>query len=237
MRALKILIVDDDVDNANSLGELFEYEGHEAKVVYSGAQAIHSYLSEDFDLGFIDVMMPGMNGIESFMEIRKLKPKAKVFMMSAFSVEDLLKQAITGGLSKLLMRPLQGRAIAQILEDLRPHGLAVTPYMAAQQLDALREEAVVCGLDCRIANSTAAVERGGFSSDLLILNLNMPVVDALGTYATLHKVHELPPTVLVAPASANAGPEEALRDMLVTGILNKPFDVERVLSHVKRLAA
>ena len=85
MRALKMLIADDDRDNANSMGELLEFEGHQAQVVYSGSHAIHRYLSEDYDMCFMNVMMPGMNGTESFIEIRKMKPRAKAFMMSGFT--------------------------------------------------------------------------------------------------------------------------------------------------------
>ena len=87
--ALSILVVDDDIDNASSLGELFEMEGHHVRVVHSGEDAIIAYCRENFDVAFMDVMMPGMNGVESFLEIRRLKPAARVFMMTGYSVEEL----------------------------------------------------------------------------------------------------------------------------------------------------
>ena len=96
-RAYNILVVDDDRDNANSMGELFEMEGHRAHVVYGGAEAIEAYHRWNFDVSFLDVMMPGMNGVESFLAIRKLRPNANVFMMSGYSVEELLKQAVDHG--------------------------------------------------------------------------------------------------------------------------------------------
>ena len=68
------------------MGELFELEGHRVHVVYSGEDAIAAYHQADFDVSFLDVMMPGMNGVESFLEIRKLRPNANVFMMSGYSV-------------------------------------------------------------------------------------------------------------------------------------------------------
>ena len=234
MRALKILIVDDDLDNARSLGELFEFEGHEAHVVTSGAQAIHRYLSEDFDIGFVDVIMPGMNGIESFMQIRKLKPKAKVFMMSGYSIEELLKQAISHGTMALLTQELNESALRDILNDFGPNNMVVTPFLEQQQIEFMRESAQQRGMVCRVANSPTGVERGGLESDLLILNMNLTIIDALGMYSTLRKVQDMPPTVLVAPQSNQS---QALRDMYVTGILNKPFDLDLVLSHMTRLAA
>ena len=41
--------------------------------------------------------MPGKNGVESFFEIRRMKPDAKVFMMTGYSVEQLVQQAIDHG--------------------------------------------------------------------------------------------------------------------------------------------
>ncbi len=234
MRALKILIVDDDIDNARSLGELFTFEGHDAHVVSSGAQAIHRYLSEDFDIGFIDVMMPGMNGIESFMQIRKLKPTAQVFMMSGYSIEELLKQAINHGTMALITHELNEKALCEILDDFGRNNMVVTPFLAQHQIDFMRTSAEQRGMVCRVANTPASVERGSAESDLLILNMKLTIVDALGMYSTLRKTQNMPPTVLVAPHSNQ---RQALRDMHVTGILNKPFDLEIVLSHMTRLAA
>lgn len=68
-KCLRILVVDDDEDNANSLGELFELEGHSVTVAHSGEAAIEHYVNSSFDIAFMDVMMPGLNGVESFMEI------------------------------------------------------------------------------------------------------------------------------------------------------------------------
>ena len=237
MRALKMLIADDDRDNANSMGELLEFEGHQAQVVYSGSHAIHRYLSEDYDMCFMNVMMPGMNGTESFIEIRKLKPRAKAFMMSGFTMEDLLKQAVTKGLVTVLQQPPEVDALLALITGLRVNDLVVMPHFEQTQIEFLRAQALSQGLRMRIAESPVAVERASIDDDLLVLNMNLPIIDVLGIFASLQKVHDLPPTVLIAPHSLHVRSEDALRDMHVTGILNKPFDLDHVLTHVKRLAA
>ena len=63
---LRILVVDDDEDNANSLGELFEMEGHHVTVAHSGEAAIEHYVNSSFDLAFMDVMMPGLQWRREF---------------------------------------------------------------------------------------------------------------------------------------------------------------------------
>ena len=97
IKSLRILVVDDDIDNAQSLAELFDLEGHRATVVHSGEAAIAAHMTQHFDLAFMDVMMPGLNGVESFLRIRQMRPDAKVFMMTGYSVEELMKQAVEQG--------------------------------------------------------------------------------------------------------------------------------------------
>ena len=65
-------------------------DDHKVRVVYSGQDAIDAYRAAPFDLGFFDVMMPGKNGVESFLEIREQRPDAKVYFMTGYSADDLL---------------------------------------------------------------------------------------------------------------------------------------------------
>jgi CheY-like chemotaxis protein len=102
---LQILVVDDDKDNASSLAEIFELEGHRVTTVNSGKDAISAFRSQDFDLAFMDIAMPGKNGVESFFEIRKFKPDARVYMMTGFSVEALVQQALNQGALGVLHKP------------------------------------------------------------------------------------------------------------------------------------
>jgi DNA-binding NtrC family response regulator len=79
----KLLIVDDDYDMAESIADLVEIRGYEADLASSGAEAIAKFQERDYDVAFMDVRMPGMNGVECLLEILKLKPDAKVVMMTA----------------------------------------------------------------------------------------------------------------------------------------------------------
>jgi two-component system, NtrC family, response regulator HydG len=114
-RPLRILVVDDDKDNAQSLGELFEIEGHRATVVHSGHAAIEAFRTVDFDVSFMDVMMPGKNGVDSFLEIRNLKPGAKVYLMTGYSVEQLLRLAMENGAMGVMSKPLDPRKVLGVL--------------------------------------------------------------------------------------------------------------------------
>jgi len=116
MKQLNILVVDDDAENAASIAELFSSDNHRVIVAYNGQQAIDAYAAHDFDVGFFDVMMPVKNGVESFLEIRKFNPSAKVYFMTGFSESDLIDAARAGGASGVFSKPTDPEKLLNIVE-------------------------------------------------------------------------------------------------------------------------
>lgn len=112
---LKLLVVDDDTDAADSLAELFEMEDHEVTVAYNGQAAIDAFEKEKFDMAFMDIMMPGKNGVDSFFEIRQKNPEAQVYFMTGFSTDDLVDRALAEGALGVLPKPLDPVEILDVL--------------------------------------------------------------------------------------------------------------------------
>ena len=185
--SLRILIVDDDVDNANSLGELFELEGHRPLVVYDGESAIAAYEAEDFDIAFMDVMMPGKNGVESFFEIRSLKPTAKIYMMTGYSVEQLLQQAIDGGAMGVLSKPVNLYRVLEAVANIGETGIVVVsdddPDFGAGLNQLINRQGFRCELAQTGQEAVARAKSG--TLDVLLLDLKLPRVDGLEVLANI----------------------------------------------------
>ena len=90
---LNILVLDDDTENADALADVFALDDHRVVVAYRGEQAAEAFRLNDFDAGFFDIMMPGKNGADSFIEIKAAHPQAKVYFMTGFSGGELLQKA------------------------------------------------------------------------------------------------------------------------------------------------
>lgn len=105
-RPLNILVLDDDADNADLLAEVFAMDDHRVIVAYNGQQAIEAFSLNQVDIGFFDVMMPGKNGVDSFIEIKRSHPDAKVYFMTGYSADDLLKKAIDNGAMGVFGKPV-----------------------------------------------------------------------------------------------------------------------------------
>ena len=107
MKRLNILVVDDDRFHADALVELFEVERHHAVAVYDGEQAVAWFRSHRIDLTFLDVKLPGMNGLQCSLEMRRHDPEARVVLMTAYPVEQVLAEAAGNGTAKVLRVPLR----------------------------------------------------------------------------------------------------------------------------------
>ncbi len=114
-RKLNILVVDDDAANAESLAELFVMEDHRVIVAYDGEQAIEAFSLNKVDVGFFDVMMPKKNGVDSFMQIKRTHPDARVYFMTGYSADDLIDTAVKGGALGVFSKPVDlGRLLEAV---------------------------------------------------------------------------------------------------------------------------
>ena len=112
----RILVLDDHVEVAESL-EILELIGHEVTLVHNGRDAVHAFLSRDFDFGLFDVKMPGMT-VDSFIEIKRQRPDARIVMMSGYADDGLIERAIESGALGLLKKPFEPDELIAKIETL-----------------------------------------------------------------------------------------------------------------------
>jgi CheY-like chemotaxis protein len=113
----KILVVDDEKLIADTLVQILNMMGYHAVSVYNGAEAIERAATSSFDMLISDVVMPGMNGIDSAIEICRLLPACKVLLISGNSrTADMLQNAQSKGhLFDVLAKPVHPQEILERL--------------------------------------------------------------------------------------------------------------------------
>ncbi len=124
MRSMQILVVDDDRDSAEGLAEVLEFSGHDVTLAFDGPAAVEMVHRQPFDVAFMDIMMPSMNGIESLIEFQKIRPGIKVLMMTGYSLEELIAKATDNGALGVLKKPIDLEDIFKFLEGLEAEGPA-----------------------------------------------------------------------------------------------------------------
>ncbi|MEA3459157.1 MAG: ATPase, T2SS/T4P/T4SS family [Chloroflexota bacterium] len=112
----KILIVDDNAAMCETLSDILEEKGYRAVIAQDGPKAIAEVKGQHFDLALIDIVMPGMNGVETLREIKKADPELTTMIMTGHSaLEGSVSEALETGVDGILYKPLDIDTIVEMI--------------------------------------------------------------------------------------------------------------------------
>ena len=106
MQQLRILWVDDEVEHLRPFILFLTERGYKVKTVSNGSDAIGLVLKQNFDLVFLDEMMPGMDGLSTLREIKKINNVLPVIMVTKSEEEGIMEGAIAGQIADYLIKPI-----------------------------------------------------------------------------------------------------------------------------------
>jgi DNA-binding NtrC family response regulator len=100
-----VLFVDDEVDFRNTLMKRMDKRGVTVSGVSSGEEALAWLKKNDADVIVLDVKMPGMDGIQTLREIKKIKPLVEVIMLTGHANLESASEGMACGAFDYLMKP------------------------------------------------------------------------------------------------------------------------------------
>ena len=112
-----MLIVDDDPDMTETLADILTDMGYEVAIAENGYQAIEMVRQNKYDVALMDIKMPGINGVETFKEIKQIRPQIRVIMMTAYSVQDLIQEALKEGAYGVIYKPIDIDKLISLVEE------------------------------------------------------------------------------------------------------------------------
>lgn len=113
----KIMVVDDDPGMRLTLEGIIEDEGFDVVGAEDGFRAIELAKTAQLNLIFMDIKMPGINGVETYREIKRVSPNSVVVMMTGFSVDSLVQDALEEGAYAVLYKPFEMGEIIEIVDQ------------------------------------------------------------------------------------------------------------------------
>jgi DNA-binding NtrC family response regulator len=116
----RILIIEDDVSMRLALRHALERRGHQVAEAGDGRAGLAIYEKTVFDLVVTDIIMPGMEGLETVMALRKFSPHLKIIAMSAGgkgSADDYLELAARFGANRTVRKPFEVDQFMTAVED------------------------------------------------------------------------------------------------------------------------
>lgn len=112
---MRILVVDDQADAADTLAELLRCHGHSVDVAYSPAEALERALAHAPDIAFIDIVMPGMDGWALAQQMRERNPRAYLVALTGASEDDRRERSQEAGLDIHLVKPIDPTRLELVL--------------------------------------------------------------------------------------------------------------------------
>jgi len=107
MKDAKILLVDDETVFANNMSKLLTRRGYQVKAVNSGDEALRALMDNSFDVMVLDLKMPGMDGIATMHEMKKLGLFTEVLILTGHGSIDTALEAIQMGAYDYVTKPCE----------------------------------------------------------------------------------------------------------------------------------
>lgn len=108
-----ILVVEDTEFMAEILKDIFEGAGYEVFWAKDGEEALEMYENLLPNLVTLDIVMPGMDGIEVLRRLWKIDPATKVIMVSAMGLEAYVMEAIQMGAKNYIIKPFDKEKVLE----------------------------------------------------------------------------------------------------------------------------
>ncbi len=90
---MKILVVDDDQRMARTTCDILRIKGYDAVAVHSGEEGVRKVQTDPPDCVIMDIKMPGISGVEALKQMKAIRPKLPVVLVSAYASEQVVTEA------------------------------------------------------------------------------------------------------------------------------------------------
>ena len=114
-----ILIVDDNISQCVTLSLILRHKGYSVETAKNGLEAIEKVQIKPFDMILMDIKMPILNGVETYRRIKNIRSDTLVIMMTAYVLEDLVREALAEGAYAIVHKPFDIEKLITLLEEMK----------------------------------------------------------------------------------------------------------------------
>lgn len=136
IQKIKILIVDDEAVMRNTMSDWFGEKGYDVHPVCNGMEAIEKVKREPFNVAFVDMKMPGLDGIEALEAIKRINPDITVIIMTAYATIETAIISTKKGAYDYLVKPFSlDEAELRVKKIVKYQELVAENILLRQQLE------------------------------------------------------------------------------------------------------
>ncbi|TLP64453.1 response regulator [Parasedimentitalea maritima] len=114
----RLLVVEDNDINRMLLEKMLQRQGHQVESAVGGAEGVEAVTNNNYDLVFMDISMPGMDGIQALKKIRKfeLAEDTTIIALTAHAAADDCDRILQAGFAEVLTKPVTQAKLAEAIE-------------------------------------------------------------------------------------------------------------------------
>jgi two-component system sensor histidine kinase/response regulator len=132
----RVLVVEDHEVNQQLFKTILEKLGHQVTLAGDGLQAVEAAELEQYDLIFMDIQMPNMNGYDAARKLRQMGVRTPIIAVTASALQEEQRRALAAGMNHCLTKPFKKRDLVPVLDQWLP---VVDRSDALQQPDPTQE--------------------------------------------------------------------------------------------------
>ncbi len=114
----RVLLVEDDDDNRELMGEVLQDAGYQVMLAASGAEGLRMLAEHSIDVVVTDVGMPGMGGLEVARAAKEIAPRVPVVVVTGFADREDIARARGREVDAVLVKPVEPDALTSTVEQM-----------------------------------------------------------------------------------------------------------------------
>jgi len=236
-----ILIVDDNIGLCKTMSFILGRKGYDVTTAKDGPEAIEKVRKRPFDIIFMDIKMPLMDGVEAYKRIKKIRSEAVVIIMTAYAVEDLVAEALKEGAYGIVYKPLDIEKVAALIKRVKEakNGALILvvdddPNTCITLKNILIKRGYKVGIAYTGEEAIAMARERVY--DIFFIDMKLPTINGLETYLAIKEIKPDAVAIMITAYRQEMADlvEEALQNSAYT-CLYKPLDIEKVLALVREI--
>jgi len=238
-----ILIVDDNVSLCRTLSLVLGRQGYAVNTAKDGLEAIERVKEQPFDMIFMDIKMPLVDGVETYQRIKEIRREAVVVMMTAYAVEEMVQEALEKGAYAIIYKPVDIEKAVALVEESREakKGMLILlvdddPGTCVTLKNILINKGYEVGIAYTGEEAISMAQERAY--DIIFIDMKLPTITGLETYLSIRKINPEVVAIMMTGYRQEMSDlvEEALHSSAYT-CLYKPFEMAALLRLVNEIQA
>ncbi|PCJ62607.1 MAG: hypothetical protein COA79_03580 [Planctomycetota bacterium] len=247
--ALDILIVEDNKMNQKLITKMLDRLGHKTAIASNGLEAVKKNEENTYDLIFMDMQMPVMDGITATLEIRKKDTITPIVAMTANAFQSDRENCFKAGMVDFCAKPIKKIDVEQaIKKNVLKHFVTIKKSNSPLQKilicieDEEKRQILKHGLKQKFVNVlieeaidgiSACIKLGSYLPDLIIIDLNLTKINTTDFITYINSMKELNEIqfIILGPKIIDDSLKKQLSLLTVGQVFQKPHSINKIVDY------